>query len=152
VKKPCGQTENFDRNRLVQSMRSAGVTEQTARSVADKLRLPEEISTDDLTRVVAEHLGQVNPSLSGAYVATENLRVRSTPEVSAGVAQIPEDLVKRFGISSGQRVKVSHLNSKADMAVQPAGSVDPREIHLNKADLYMLGAYEGAKVSVTFPR
>lgn len=151
IRKPCGEAENFDRNRLVQSIKSAGVTEQMASSVVDRIRLPAEVSTDELTRLVAEHLRQVNPSLSGAYVATENLKVRSTPEVSAGVAQIPEDLVKRFGLSSGQRVMVSHLNSKAEMAAQPAKSVDPREIRLNKVDLYKLGAYEGAKVSVTFP-
>jgi len=132
-------------------MRSAGVAEQTAKNIVERIRLPEHISTDELTRLVAEHLRRVNPSLSVAYVVTENLKVRSTTEVSAGVAQIPDELVKRFRLSSGQRVKVSHLNSKADMAVEPVGSGDPREIRLNKDDLYRLGAYEGAKVSVTFP-
>lgn len=151
IRKPCGEAENFDQNRLVQSMRSAGVTEQTARNIVDRIKLPGEVSTEDLTRLVAENLRQVNPALSGAYVATENLKVRSTSDVSAGVAQIPDDLVKRFRVSSGQRVKVAHLNSNAEMAVEPAKSVDPREIRLNKVDLYKLGAYEGAKVSVTFP-
>ncbi|MBN1677100.1 MAG: hypothetical protein JW880_01035 [Candidatus Thermoplasmatota archaeon] len=151
IRKPCGEAENFDRNRLVQSVRSAGVSEQTAKNVVDRIRLPEEVSTDELTRLVAEHLRQVNPSLSGAYAATENLKVRSAPDVSAGVAKIPDNLVKRFGVSSGQRVKVSHLNSRAEMAVEPGRDVDPREVILNKVDLYKLGAYEGAKVSVTFP-
>jgi ribosomal protein S13 len=151
IRKPCGESENFDRNRLVQSIRSAGVTERTAASVVDRIRLSEDISTEELTRLVAEHLRRVNPALSGTYMATENLKVRAAQDVSAGVAQIPENLVKRFRMSPGQRVNVTHLNSRTEMAVEPAKSVDPREIHLSRTDVYKLGAHEGAKVVVTFP-
>jgi hypothetical protein len=151
IRKPCGAAENFDRNRLVVSIRSAGASEEAAREVVERLRLPKEVSTDELTKSVAQELRQRSPVLSDAYIATENLKAKTVTDLSVGVAQLPEELVKRFDLASNQRVRVSHLGARSDMAVQPVSGISPQEVRLSRVDLYKLGAHDGAKVSVTFP-
>lgn len=155
IRKSCGAEEEFDPNRLQNSIRAAGASDDIARSVSERvskrIRSSESVSSESVSGLVTEELDRASPSLSGAYRATENMRAISAPNVNAGVAQVPDDLVKRFGLKFGEQVNVLYQDRKAQMKVQPVSALDPRDIVLSKQDLDRLKAPEGSRVSVRMP-
>ena len=55
IKKRSGEPVEFDKKKLEQSIRNAGASEKTARSIAEAIKHRDGLTTSDLrTRVIAE--------------------------------------------------------------------------------------------------
>lgn len=150
VRKRTGEMQEFDRRKLEESLRKAGASDETARRVAERVRPIEGTSTEDLRRMVSQELRRENAALSGAYTSTRRLRARSASEVATGVALINEELLRRYGLASGQSVYVVHMDKRADVEVRSVDSAKPAEILMSRSDLERLGASEGERVNVRF--
>jgi len=152
IRKTTGGLEDFDRRKLEKSIRHAGASEEVAKSISERIEPSEGMSTEELRRKVSEELRRKNEALSGAYTTTKRLKARSSSDLKSGVVRMHEELIKSFGIHAGDKVSLTHLENEARVEVQAEGSGNPREVVVNRSDLEKLGAEEGARVNVRFPR
>lgn len=150
VRKRSGETQEFDRRKLEESIRRAGASDETARRVADRIRPSEGVSTDELRRMVSQELRRESEALSGAYTSTRRLRAREDSKLSAGVVKLPEELLRQHGLKEGQQAHVVHMDRRTEVKVRPESSARPAEILMSRSDLERLGASEGSRVNVRF--
>jgi hypothetical protein len=125
IKKRSGEMQEFDRQKLEESIRRAGAS-----------------------RMVSQELGRENSALSGAYTSTRKLRARSAADLASGVALLNEDILKKHGLEPGQNAYVVHMDKRADVQVRMADSVDQAEILMSRSDLEKLGASDGTRVNI----
>jgi len=152
VRKRSGKVEEFDRRKLEESMRRAGASPEIVKRVSQRIEPKEETSSDELRKKVAEELRRESTTLSGAYMSTKNLKIRTSSEVKAGVARLNEELLKEHGARSGGHVMVRHKDREAKMQIEAIPKLSPQEIQVSKADLEKLGAQEGVRLDVRFPK
>ncbi len=152
VRKRSGKVEEFDRRKLEESIRRAGAPPEVVKRVSERIKPKEETSSDELRRMVAEELRRESTTLSGAYMSTKNLRIRTSSEARAGVARLNEELLKEHGARSGGHVMVRHKDREAKMQVEASPELNPHEIQVSKSDLDKLGAQEGVRLDVRFPK
>ena len=152
MRKRSGKVEEFDRRKLEESIRRAGASPEVVKRISKRIQPTDEISSKELRRMVAEELRQESVALSGAYQSTKNLRIRSSPEAKVGVARISEQLLKDYGARSGGHVMVRHRDRETKMQVEARSELDPQEIQVNRTDLDKLGAQEGVRLDVRFPK
>lgn len=152
VKKRTGEMEDFDRGKIESSARKAGASPETARKVAERIHAPEQVSSEEIRRQVAEQLRQEDPAVSAAYLSTKRLAAKTLSDVASGVARVHDDLARRFGIDSGARIKVWHDGRERELRLERSTRVHPQEVQMAESDLRRLGASDGSKVSVVFPR
>jgi hypothetical protein len=148
IKKRSGEMQEFDRQKLEESIRRAGASDEAARRVAERVRPVEGTTTEELRRMVSQELGRENSALSGAYTSTRKLRARSAADLASGVALLNEDILKKHGLEPGQNAYVVHMDKRADVQVRMADSVDQAEILMSRSDLEKLGASDGTRVNI----
>jgi len=149
IKKKSGEPADFDRGKLETSMQNAGASADVARRISERIRPSEGLSTDDLRKSVVEELLKENAALSGAYMSTKRLRVRSASDLASGVARLHAEHV--HGLRSDVNAILLYASKKAEVRLEPSPTADRKEIHLNKVDIDKLGAQDGSRVSVRFP-
>lgn len=142
--------QEFDRRKLEESIRKAGASDETARKVADRIKHSEGTTTEELRKQVSQELKRENAALSGAYASTRRLRARSASDLAAGVVLLHEELLKQYGLQSGQAAHVVHMDRRADVHIRPTESAKPAEIWMSRSDLDRLGATEGSRVNIRF--
>jgi hypothetical protein len=152
VRKRSGKVEEFDRRKLEESMRRAGASPEIVKRVSQRVEPKEETSSDELRKKVAEELRRESTTLSGAYMSTKNLKIRASSEAKAGVARLNEELLKEHGARSGGHVMVRHKDREAKMQIEASPKLSPQEIQVSKSDLEKLGAQEGVRLDVRFPK
>ena len=150
VKKRSGEVQDFDRRKLEESVKKAGATEETARRVAERVQPIEGMDTAQIRTKVAEELRREKPDLAEGYLRTILLKARANPELAPGNVRVPEALPRVPEIAPNQNARVGFGNKWAEVSVQRA--LKTREVWMNRADLQRLGATEGARVAVRFPR
>lgn len=148
IKKRSGELQEFDRQKLVESMVRAGASEQVAEQIADKARVSEGASTIELRKLVAKELRQVNEAVAEAYVRTLRLRVSANDEIQMGAARVPKRMDRVPDVKPGQSARVRHGEKRTEVRVEPA--LENREVWLNPDDLEALGATEGTRIAVRF--
>jgi len=149
IKKKSGEPADFDRGKLETSMQNAGASADVVKRISERIQPSEGLSTDDLRKSVAEELRKENAALSGAYMSTKRLRVRSVSDLASGVARLHAEHV--HGLRSDVNAILLYASKKAEVRLEPSPSADRKEIHLNKVDIHKLGAQDGYRVSVSFP-
>lgn len=152
MRKRSGKVEEFDRRKLEESMRRAGASPEIVKRVSQRVEPKEETSSDELRKKVAEELRRESTTLSGAYMSTKNLKIRASSEAKAGVARLNEELLKEHGARSGGHVMVRHKDREAKMQIEASPKLSPQEIQVSKSDLEKLGAQEGVRLDVRFPK
>ena len=152
VMKRSGEVEEFDRKKLEDSVRRSGASPEVAKRIAQKIEPKGDTSSEELRRRVAEELRQESSALSGAYLSTKMLRLRSSADLRSGMVRIHEDLLNRQGSRSGEHVMLRHKDHEAKMQVESDRSLHPREILVSESDLDKLGAQEGMRLGVKFPK
>lgn len=152
VSKRSGEVETFDRRKLEESIRRAGASPEVAKRVAQKIEPKGDTSSDELRRRVADELRRESTDLSGAYLSTKLLRIRTSSDLKSGVVRIHEDLLKTQGSRSGEHVMLRHKDHEAKMRVESHSDQHPREIVVSMSDLDKLGAQEGTRLDVKFPK
>lgn len=149
IRKKSGELEEFDPGKLERSLLNAGASTDLAKRISERIRPSEGLSTDDLRRRVAEELLRENGVLSGAYISTRRLKVRNDPTLPPGTARLHAEHMR--GLRSDSGALLFSSDKKAEVRLQPASSVDPREIRLSKADMERLSVQDESRVSVRFP-
>jgi hypothetical protein len=148
VKKRSGELQEFDPERLVQSMKRAGADEQVAKSIAEKVQVTEGASTLDLRRFVVNELRNVNAEAAAAYAQTLRLHAKARDDLRTGTARAPKTMERIPDVKPGQPAQVKHGEKRMEVRIEP--SLDRREVWLNRADLQNLGASEGTRIAVRF--
>jgi len=149
IRKKSGELEEFDPGKLERSMLNAGASADLAKRVSERIRPSEGLSTDDLRRRVAEELLRENGVLSGAYMSTRRLKARSDPTLPLGTAMLHAEHMR--GLKSNPGALLFSSGRTAEVRLQPAPSVDSREIRLSKADMERLSVQDESRVSIRFP-
>ncbi len=152
MRKRSGQLEEFDRRKLEESVRRAGASPEVVKRVSQRIQPKDEISSEDLRKRVAEELRQESAAISGAYQSTEMLRLRTSSETRAGIARLNEALLREHGARSGEHVLVRHKGKESRMQVEAQPDIGISEIQVNRSDLEKLGAQEGVRLDVKFPK
>ena len=152
VRKRSGETEEFDRRKLEESVRRAGASPEVAKRISHRIEPNGDISSEELRSRVADELRMESTALSGAYLSTKMLRIRATDDLKPGMVRIQEDLLKRQGARSGEHVLLRHKDREQKMQIEADSDLHPREILVNRSDLDRLGAQEGYRLDVKFPR
>lgn len=67
ISKRSGQTEEFRRDKIVNSMRGAGITEQTARQVAAGIEHSDAMTTTEVRRAVIGAIKNKEPQAAKRY-------------------------------------------------------------------------------------
>lgn len=149
IRKKSGESADFDRGKLETSMQNAGASADVVKRISERIQPSEGLSTDDLRKSVAEELLKENAALSGAYMSTKRLRVRSASDLASGVARLHAEHVR--GLRSDVNAILLYASKKAEVRLEPSPAADRNEIHLNKVDIDKLGVQDGSRVSVRFP-
>lgn len=152
VRKRSGKVEEFDRRKLEESIRHAGASPEVVNRISKRIEPKDEISSEELRKKVAEELRRESTTLSGTYQSTRPLRIRASSEAKTGVARINEQLLREYGARSGGHVTVRHKDRETKMEVEARSELDPHEIQVNRSDLDKLGAQEGVRLDVRFPK
>lgn len=152
VRKRSGEPEEFDRQKLEESVRRAGASPEVAKRVAEQTEPKGDVSSDELRRRVADELRKESTSLSGAYLSTKKLRTRTASDLKSGIVRIHEDLLKRQGAKSGEHVMLRHKNHEAKVQIESDSNLHPREIAVSRSDLDKLEAQEGVRLDVKFSK
>lgn len=145
IQKRSGQSEEFSKGKLEESLRRAGASTEVARRVSARISPREGQSTSELRRAVADELRKEDPALSAAYVATRRLSARSSARASAGVVHVHESLLRSLDLSSGATARLSLGGKEAEVRLEKSSDLRHSEIELSSADLQRLGAREGSR-------
>jgi hypothetical protein len=152
VSKRSGESEEFDRQKLEESVRRAGASPEVAKRVAHQAEPKGDTSSDELRRRVADELRKESTALSGAYLSTKMLRTRTASDLKSGIVRIHEDLLKRQGAKSGEHVMLRHKDHEAKVQIESDSNLHPREIAVSGSDLDRLEAQEGIRLDVKFSK
>jgi len=152
VRKRSGESEEFDRRKLEESVRRAGASPEVAKRVAQQIEPKGDVSSDELRRRAADELRKESTTLSGAYLSTKMLRTKTSSDLKAGIARIHEDLLRRQGAKSGEHVTLRHKDHETKVQIESGSNLHPREIVISRSDLDKLEAQEGVRLDVKFSK
>lgn len=150
VTKRSGEAQAFDRRKLEESLKKAGATDEIVRRVADRIQPVEGMATDQLRMRVAEELRREKPDIADAYLRTVRLQARTNPELPAGRVRVPEALPRIPDLAANPSARIGFGNRWA--VVDAERALKAREVWINRIDLQKLGATEGTRIAVHFPR
>ena len=151
VNKKDRKPEPFDRVKLERSIRDTGIDENMAREIARKVPEKEEITTDEIRRIVAEELKKKNPEAAERYTETRRLAARKAVDAVRGIARLTKETMSRLKVKSGDTINVLHRDKPYKVRAEIA-PIDRKEIQLHEEDLRAIGASDGTRVAVQRPR
>ena len=147
VRKKNGKSERFDRTKIERSIRDSGADERTAKEVARMVPEKEDTTSEEVRRAVARELRKRNAKFADNYDATRRLAASKAIDAAKGTAHITEDAMKGLNVRKGDTIELIHGEKRHTVKVERTTPGEMR-IHLNESDLKVLGAPEGARVSV----
>lgn len=150
VAKRSGEVQDFDRRKVEESLKNAGASEDVATRVAGRIQPQEGMATAQIRAKVAEELRRERADLAEAYLRTVRLNARTNPGIPAGRVQVPEVLQRIPDLAPNPEARIGFGNKWAQVSAERA--LKAREVWVNQADLQRLGASDGARVAVHFPR
>jgi hypothetical protein len=155
VTKRTGSEVEFDRSKLVISLRRAGATESRARKVASKIEQvvstlePDEgLTTKDLRSDVFSELKSMDPLATERYQNTHRLTAKASDKVQSHLCQLHPETLKHLELSSGVSLKLEYAGKSHTLRVEESSSVGQREIHLHSEALRTLGTHPDARLAV----
>ena len=108
------------------------------------------MATDQLRKKVAEEARKERPDIADAYLRTVRLKARENHELPPGTVRVPEALPRIPDLPPKPRARIGLGNKWAVVEVERA--LKAREIWINQVDLQKLGAADGTRIAVHFPR
>jgi hypothetical protein len=147
LKKRSGYQEDFDKTKVEKSLRNAGVAEETASKIAEKLRPSEGTPTSEVRRQIVNELKTQDPETGRRYESIRALVAKATAGVGKAAARLQEETLKALGAKAGEVLELEHFGKK-DRVKAEKSAVNQREIHLRHETLRTLGAPEGKKLAV----
>lgn len=146
--KQSGETEPFDRDKLVASIEHVGGSPSLAQEVLAELVFHRDMTTDELRRLVAYHLQEKDPALAQRYRHTHTFWAHSHSSLTRDTACLNPHTIYRLGIDEGDYVQVIHDTRRHSIPVESNRQVSPREVLLLPQTLEILQALVGTRVAV----
>jgi len=147
IKKRSGREEEYDRSKLERSIKRAGADEPTSRTISERIKPSEGLTTREIRRQVSTELKDQNPEAGKRYESTRSHVVAVSSAVKKGSARLHTDMLKELGAKAGETLEVSHEGKSHKVNIEPSPA-DRREIQLHSEALKALGASKGKRVAV----
>lgn len=143
-----GSRQPYMQSKVVQSLRQAGVAENTAREVADKVKPKDGERTTEFRKRVEAELTNRDPQAAERYRNTRRLEVREDDEVSSGSVRINPTTAENMGWKGGG-ITVGNEDNEMRLDIEESRNAEERTAYVNQRTLRSLGAQEGTRVRLT---
>lgn len=146
VTKRNGTTETYKREKIVNSIKKAGLDDAAARKIANAI--PErDISTAELRKTITENVRMTNQEAAARYEGTTRLVARKSVQSAKGVARMTQNTLNRMKVKVGDTIDLIHGDRKHRVKVDVSDQAKEREINLHTEDLHTIGAEEGNRIN-----
>jgi arginine/ornithine N-succinyltransferase beta subunit len=147
VQKRSGREEEFDREKLKRSIRSAGASEDASREIAERISVSEGVNTKQIRGVVTEQLENRDSESCSRYQNTRRYLAKvGDPGLEKESVRLHADMMEELKARPGDTLEVM-ASDKAERVRVAESSLDKRELHLNNETLNALEVPEGTRVS-----
>lgn len=151
IEKKNGEIEEFDRDKIEQSITSAGVSRKTAREVAKRVKEKERMTSDDIRRTVIKELKKVDAEAAKRYEGTRCLMARKSIEAAKGVAYLSKSTMSQLKLKPGDNIDVRYQEERWTLEAQKDKddeSTSHNDICLNEEDITDFNLSEGIRLVV----
>jgi len=143
-----GIPQEFDREKLRRSIENSGVPTTVALQISSEVNPREDMTTEEIRKMVAKRLSEVNPGYAASYESTRKLHVRGSAYVGKGVCRLNEEFMNRIGLKSGTNIMVVAGESQVGLRAEAVPSLSSRELLINDSDLNRLNTSSGSRVEI----
>jgi arginine/ornithine N-succinyltransferase beta subunit len=147
VTKRSGETEEFDRKKIEDSLRNAGVNWESAKEIAGRIQEKDGMSSSEIRKAVKTELKIFDHGLSERYSNTRRFTVRNSVKNAKGTARLSGDSFKAMRIKAGDTLEIKYRDRWQKMRIEKDnGTSSHNEIILNRHDMDAMGVIEGNRV------
>lgn len=147
IRKRSGREEEFNREKLRKSIRSAGASEDTSREIAARIVVSEGVNTSQIRSVVAEQLEKRESQACRRYRGTRSYVAKVGSGLEKEFVQLRADMMEELEARPGDTLELIS-SDKTQRVTAVESSLDKREMHLDNEILSALGVPEGTRVCV----
>ncbi|MFQ6107674.1 MAG: ATP cone domain-containing protein [Thermoplasmata archaeon] len=147
LKKRTGHEEEFNKRKLVRSLRRAGASRRMARQIVAEIKRSMVRTTAEVRARVILELRKIDSSLARRYESTRSLAVRESMETAKGTLGLHIETLNEMGAKRGGTVTVEHKRRKKSLVTE-AGSVQMRWMQMNVSDIRDMRVREGMRLAV----
>lgn len=147
VVKRSGNTEDFNRKKIEDSIRYAGGDWLTAKEIAGRIHERDGMATSEVRMDLVKELKDKNADLSERYSRARRFKAKNSKKSEIGVAGLCIDSIEAMNIAVGDSLEIKYRNRCKRMRIEE--DRDPEfhnEIMLNEKDMAALGVVEGNRV------
>lgn len=149
IKKLSGQEEEFNRTKLLNSIRWAGVSDQIASEVTAKVVPHEGMNTSEIRSQVVAALLQQDSAAAQRYERTRVRKARIAPDVSKDVARLHPETLRALQVGTGSLLRLQHAGHTQDIRAEASPNVALDGIRMHTETLRSLGASVESKVALS---
>jgi hypothetical protein len=145
--KRSGNTEEFDRKKIEDSLRNAGADLFTAKQIRDKIQEGEWMTTSDIREALGLELKEISCELSERYSQVRRFTARNSSKISKGIARLSRDSIDALEVRPGDTLEIKYRDRWQKMRVELDDSPSSHgEIILNSDDMVAIGVVDGNRV------
>lgn len=145
--KRSGETEEFDRKKIEDSIRNAGVDWEPAKEIAGMIQEKEGLTTSDVRKALERELKNLDQELSDRYSGARRFTARNSAKIVKGTARLSNDSIDAMEIKAGDTLEIKYRDRWQKMRIEgDDGNSSHREIILNKHDMTAIGVIDGNRV------
>ena len=147
ITKRSGNTEEFDRKKIEDSLRNAGADLFTAKEIGDRIQEKEGMTTTDIREALDLELKKINQELSERYSQVRRFTAMNSSKISKGIAWLSKDSIDALEITAGDTLEIKYRDRWQKMRIEENdGASSHNEIILNKDDMAAIGVIDGNRV------
>lgn len=147
ITKRGGETEEFERKKIEDSLRSAGADWLTAKEIGDRIQEKEGMTTSDIRGALGRELKNINQELSERYSQVRRFTARNSSKMTKGIARLSKDSIDALEIKAGDTLEIKYRDRWQKMRIEEDdGTSSHNEIILNKHDMAAIGVIDGNRV------
>lgn len=147
IVKRSGETEEFDRKKIEDSLRNAGANWESAKKIAGRIHEKDGMTTSNIRKALHTELKDLNPVLADRYSKTRRFTARNSAKIAKGMARLSKDSIKALRIKAGDALEIKYRDRWQKMKIETDnGTSSHNEIILNKHDMAAMGVIDGNRV------
>lgn len=147
ITKRSGETEEFDRKKIEDSLRSAGADWLTAKDIAGRVQEKDGMRSSEIRKAIERELKKINNGLSERYSEARRLTVKNSATTTKGIAQVSNDSMEAFKIKAGDTLEVRYRDRCQKMRIEKDdNSLSHNEIIMNENDMAAIGVIDGNRL------
>jgi len=147
ITKRSGETEEFDRKKIEDSIRNAGVDWEPAKEIAGMIHEKDGMRSSEIRKAVKTELKIIDHGLSERYSNTRRFTVKSSLKNAKGIARLSSDSFKALRIKAGDTLEIKYRDRWQKMRIEKDnGTSSHNEIILDRHDMAAMGVIDGNRV------